>query len=164
MPQVADVQDVSALPTATLQQALLACTIRRIKSGGTNISNANGNRWGWGAMTMTLFNTVVTPNSKQLPVEFVPFELRWLRPGRLVVSQRQSNHPGGVNCLFADGSVRFIKDSISRQSGWPWAPVPTAKSSLPTRTERARMQSSRLMALQHGKTRRRLQLPPGLVV
>ena len=25
----------------------------------------------------------------------------------------QSNHAGGVNVLFADGSVKFIKDSIA---------------------------------------------------
>ena len=23
-----------------------------------------------------------------------------------------SNHPGGVNCLFLDGTVRFIKDTV----------------------------------------------------
>ena len=29
-----------------------------------------------------------------------------------------SNHPGGVNIGFADGSVRFIKDSIGLQPWW----------------------------------------------
>jgi prepilin-type N-terminal cleavage/methylation domain-containing protein/prepilin-type processing-associated H-X9-DG protein len=29
-----------------------------------------------------------------------------------------SNHPGGVNMAFADGSVRYIKDSINPQSFW----------------------------------------------
>jgi prepilin-type N-terminal cleavage/methylation domain-containing protein/prepilin-type processing-associated H-X9-DG protein len=29
-----------------------------------------------------------------------------------------SNHPGGVNCCFADGSVKFIKDSINLQTWW----------------------------------------------
>jgi prepilin-type processing-associated H-X9-DG protein len=29
-----------------------------------------------------------------------------------------SNHPGGVNIGFADGSVKFIKDSINYQTWW----------------------------------------------
>jgi prepilin-type processing-associated H-X9-DG protein len=29
-----------------------------------------------------------------------------------------SNHPGGVNVCFADGSVKFIKDSIAMQTWW----------------------------------------------
>jgi prepilin-type processing-associated H-X9-DG protein len=29
-----------------------------------------------------------------------------------------SNHPGGINLSFADGSVRFIKNSIGLQVWW----------------------------------------------
>ena len=29
-----------------------------------------------------------------------------------------SNHPGGVNICFADGSVRFVKDSVAPQTWW----------------------------------------------
>ena len=33
-----------------------------------------------------------------------------------------SNHPGGVNVLFMDGSVRFIKNAVNYQ---PWYAIAT---------------------------------------
>lgn len=38
--------------------------------------------------------------------------------GTLCSAAPTSNHPGGVNVGFADGSVKFIKDSISLQTWW----------------------------------------------
>ncbi len=29
-----------------------------------------------------------------------------------------SNHPGGVHVAFADGSVKFVKDSVAVQTWW----------------------------------------------
>jgi len=106
----ADVPDASSLPSATLQLALQACTAAY--QSGTNLSNANGCRWGWGAMTMSLFNTVVTPNSKVYPWNSCRSSCGGCGPDDSSYSNAQSNHPGGVNCLFGDGGVRFIKDSV----------------------------------------------------
>ncbi len=33
---------------------------------------------------------------------------------RVGVSTARGFHPGGVNCLMADGSLRFVKESIAR--------------------------------------------------
>lgn len=38
--------------------------------------------------------------------------------GWLGATTATSNHPGGVNVGFGDGSVKFIKDSISSQTWW----------------------------------------------
>jgi len=38
--------------------------------------------------------------------------------GTISAVSANSNHPGGVNVGFADGSVKFIKDSISLQTWW----------------------------------------------
>jgi prepilin-type processing-associated H-X9-DG protein len=33
-------------------------------------------------------------------------------------SNADSYHPGGVNVLMADGSVRFLKDSLNQMTWW----------------------------------------------
>ena len=36
--------------------------------------------------------------------------------GTITMISASSNHPGGVNCLFMDGTVRFIKNSVNFQA------------------------------------------------
>jgi prepilin-type processing-associated H-X9-DG protein len=60
-----------------------------------------------------MFNTIVTPNSTTNPWSFCSDSAI----GDSAFTVANSNHPGGVNVLLADGSVRFVKNSINQQ---PW--------------------------------------------
>jgi prepilin-type N-terminal cleavage/methylation domain-containing protein/prepilin-type processing-associated H-X9-DG protein len=78
-------------------------------------NNDKGRAWGMGAPGFTMFNTVVTPNGA-----------RWAacrygccpQSGHAHMEVANSYHSGGVNVCFADGSVKFIKDSIAYPTWW----------------------------------------------
>jgi prepilin-type processing-associated H-X9-DG protein len=60
-----------------------------------------------GYIGTTLFNTILPPNSPSCYVGTSP------AVATAHFTSATSNHSGGVNCGFGDGSVRFITDSVN---------------------------------------------------
>jgi prepilin-type N-terminal cleavage/methylation domain-containing protein/prepilin-type processing-associated H-X9-DG protein len=85
---------------------------------GDNFANTRGDRWGWGTTGNAMFNTVVPPNSQQYPWSACRFGCAGCNTDATNYTNATSFHPGGVNVCMADGSVRFIKDSINMQVWW----------------------------------------------
>jgi prepilin-type processing-associated H-X9-DG protein len=112
----AEAFDASALNYSTiLQPAIQACASAiQTSVAGTNLFGTPGLRWGYGGMGYTLFNTVVPPNSQ--PFNVCADQCANCQLNDASFSNAQSAHPGGVNVMLADGSVRFIKNSINPQT------------------------------------------------
>ena len=98
---------------SSVQAGLTICnTTWKAQSGKLN--TGRGNYWIHGTEAQTMFNTVVTPNSVQYPWGWCSSAAI----GDAEFCKANSNHPGGVNTLFGDGSVKFLKDSINQQTYW----------------------------------------------
>ncbi len=100
---------------AAITAGLATCTSKYL--AGSNLNNRRGIFWEVGTNGITLFNTIVTPNSKQYGWGACRSTGGgW--PDQATYAKASSNHPGGVNALMADGSVKFLKDSIAQVTYW----------------------------------------------
>jgi prepilin-type N-terminal cleavage/methylation domain-containing protein/prepilin-type processing-associated H-X9-DG protein len=96
--------------------AIIACPNGNCNKSG--LKQYEGQVWALGERGYTLFNTVVPPNSPDYPWRSCGMTCKGCAPEGSEVSNANSNHPGGANFTFADGSVRFIKTAINMQIYW----------------------------------------------
>lgn len=105
-----------AAKTTNTMTLLSACDTKWATSttAGGDFPNAIGARWCMGVSGWTMFSTVLTPNEK--PYSACRVGCAGCGIDNTQIMSATSAHPGGVNVVMGDGSVKFIKNSINRQT------------------------------------------------
>jgi len=110
------------MPTGSVpfQQWLQSCAgAAKASVVGTDLWKTNmsylGSSWNQGMFGYTLGNTLLAPNPQYPNCRTCAWDGDWDCTGMWGLS---SFHPGGGNVAFADGSVRFLKNSTSMQTVW----------------------------------------------
>jgi prepilin-type processing-associated H-X9-DG protein len=89
-----------------------------LTSGSQNLVNNEGQWWLVGDTSYSLFNTIVPPTSTQYKFGSCRNGCTNCSPDGSAFVNVSSNHAGGANTLFADGSVKFIKSTVAQQVWW----------------------------------------------
>jgi prepilin-type N-terminal cleavage/methylation domain-containing protein/prepilin-type processing-associated H-X9-DG protein len=107
--------DATTAGLANINTDLAACATKFLTAF---TADDRGYRWGGGMMGYALFNTVMLPNGGGT------YTFNGCRVDCCDQTQSAhylpatSNHSGGVNTLFCDGSVKFIKNTVASPVWW----------------------------------------------
>ncbi len=108
--------DVNTAGLAVVMADVAICNATYQREGGGR--EGGGFRWSCGAMGYTMFNTVIPPNGGGVAKWGACRNNCCPQTRHADYVNASSFHPGGVNIAFSDGSVRFIKNSISMRTWW----------------------------------------------
>jgi prepilin-type N-terminal cleavage/methylation domain-containing protein/prepilin-type processing-associated H-X9-DG protein len=101
---------------AGFQDFLNACAGGAQATVGTNNNKSTlGRTWMMGSLGLTLGTPLLGPNPRYPNCNLEPWGGDMDAPGMYNLS---SYHPGGANVAMADGSVRYLKDSVNMQTVW----------------------------------------------
>jgi prepilin-type N-terminal cleavage/methylation domain-containing protein/prepilin-type processing-associated H-X9-DG protein len=108
----------SAADTQAILSGLQACEAAFSNPASTSITSHRGYRWA-SASEGSVFNVAQTPNDKVYPFNVCRPQCNPNCSDNGSISLPATSwHPGGVNALMTDGSVKFMKDSINRTTWW----------------------------------------------
>jgi len=97
-------------PTAVTNLNTYAGQCKSAQSSAAGEQNSRGNFWASARFGQGVFFSMIqTPNSPNPDCQNT-------NDNGTITSR--SRHPGGVNTLFADGSVKFIKSSVNQTTWW----------------------------------------------
>jgi prepilin-type N-terminal cleavage/methylation domain-containing protein/prepilin-type processing-associated H-X9-DG protein len=118
-----EVRDITsnANAVANVRSDIQACNTAFLAISATtnNPRNDRGNHWGTGAMGYSMGNIIVPPNGAGGQARWNSCRIGCCTQAEHAHYQNStSNHSGGINACMADGSVKFMKDSIAFQTWW----------------------------------------------
>jgi prepilin-type N-terminal cleavage/methylation domain-containing protein/prepilin-type processing-associated H-X9-DG protein len=113
------VYDANTVMAGVLQDLAQCAQQFNQKQNGGNVSGRRGYRWCEGIPGFTMFNTIQVPNDQTYNVNICRQDCNSGCNLDQSESVRASSfHAGGVNVLMADGSVKFVKNTVNRATWW----------------------------------------------